>query len=460
MNVVAWAAYAGMRAEVVAVESGTRSLTRYAMAIAAIEALGAAVAATLPLGSAEHTNVAAVVAVTAVYAASLLPQFACARRAQVQPGRQPPPGGLMGGTALRAALTAQRLRRRRHAGLPRPQTARALVGGGVLMLIASGPASLGVALAAELDGHLAVVGCAITFTAGCLLAPVVAQRLDRLRLPTRVAWPMLGVGMLAGWVIAPWQIAGLLTAQFLSGLAMTAFTGEMDARVAERAEPGRVTSLLAWAAASRATGSAVAVRVIPLIVAARSIGLLSFAAIGVLVVGATHAARGAGVDRAASCTPPSRVVIYAASGQLRLTTRCANDHSRRCGRRHRLMTGSRFDTQQFIHAREVYDLAQAFRDRVQSEALAVQNGILAPGEERAQTGGVAERYAGAVHHERSRAVVVEQCPAGFVQADPRQRCRHRRRDAALPFRRSLRFCTRRGHGFPRPASRCVASPPP
>ena len=45
--------------------------------------------------------------------------------------------------------------------------------------------------------------------------------------------------MVIGWVLAPAHVAGLLVAQFLSGLSLTAFEGVMDARVASRADPAR-----------------------------------------------------------------------------------------------------------------------------------------------------------------------------------------------------------------------------
>ncbi len=49
-NVVAWTGYAGMRAEVAAVDSRASAMTRYAVCIAAIEAVGVATAALLPVG--------------------------------------------------------------------------------------------------------------------------------------------------------------------------------------------------------------------------------------------------------------------------------------------------------------------------------------------------------------------------------------------------------------------------
>jgi hypothetical protein len=91
----------------------------------------------------------------------------------------------------------------------------------------------------------------------------------------------------------------------------------MDARIAAHAETGRVTSALAWAAAGRATGSAVAVRLIPFLVAARAIGVLSLGAAAVLVVGAlvVRAARtGPPLMRAAGCLPTMADRVVDAAG--------------------------------------------------------------------------------------------------------------------------------------------------
>jgi len=66
---------------------------------------------------------------------------------------------------------------------------------------------------------------------------------------------------------------------------MTAFQGEMDATVAEAADASRVTSALAWSAAVRACGSAVAVRMLPLLAVAPAVGMLSAVATAVLLGG-------------------------------------------------------------------------------------------------------------------------------------------------------------------------------
>ena len=104
--------------------------------------------------------------------------------------------------------------------------------------------------------------------------------------------------MAAGWVFASSSLVGLLAAQVLSGYAVTAFEGGMDALVAAA---GSVTSRLAYASASRALGSSVAVTVTPLLFTASAIGgfaalettLLLAGALAVLLVPRGPTARGA-----------------------------------------------------------------------------------------------------------------------------------------------------------------------
>jgi hypothetical protein len=103
---------------------------------------------------------------------------------------------------------------------------------------------------------------------------------------------MWGIVMLIGWIAAPWHVAGLCLAQFMSGIGLTAFEGGMDARVAGASAGGpggAVTTALAWTAAIRATGSAVAVRVLPLLVSAPAIGSVAGAGSSLLAIGAVGA---------------------------------------------------------------------------------------------------------------------------------------------------------------------------
>jgi hypothetical protein len=254
-NVVAWTGYAGMRAEVAAVDARASAMTRYAVCIAAIEAVGAATAALLPVGADEVVTGGLLVAVIVLYAASLFPTWMVARDARV-----------------RLAATARRQRR-----LRRPPMAT-LGAGFFVMLLASGPTFLSVGLAVELHGRAWVAAAAIAFTVGSLAAPRLATLIERWRVPDVTRWSLLGIGMIGGWVIAPWHAGGLLLAQCLAGLAMTALEGTMDAKVAADARRPDVTAGLAWAAAARALGGSAAVGMTPALIAATSVGTLSGAA--------------------------------------------------------------------------------------------------------------------------------------------------------------------------------------
>ncbi|MEV6931082.1 hypothetical protein AB0M46_42235, partial [Dactylosporangium sp. NPDC051485] len=270
MHVAAYAGFAAMRAEVAAVDARPRAMTRYALSIAAVEAAGASVAALLPL------HRVALAAVFVVYGLSLLPTILAARRSRVLSSPRNAPRALPVDRRDGVERPTRVERRRaetaaKTAGLP----FAVLAAGSGVMLLAAGPTLLSVALATELHGRHAVAGAAAAFSAGCLLSSWAVDRAGRLRLPAPVLWPLWGVGMLAGWLLAPAHVAGLFLAQFLSGLSMTAFEGGMDARLARRARPGTVTTVLAWSASTRALGSAIAVRTLPALVAAPAVGTVA-----------------------------------------------------------------------------------------------------------------------------------------------------------------------------------------
>jgi hypothetical protein len=256
-NVAAWTGYAGMRAEVAAADPRGAAMTWYMVAVAAVEAAGIAAAALLPTGPGGTVGGGPLLGIIGFYGACLLPTWLIARDAQV--GRQRPGPGAA---------------RRRPTGL--------LAGGALVMLLGSGPTLLAVGLAAELHGTRWVAGSALAFAAGSLLAPASVGRFERQALPPSITWPVLGVGMVAGWVIAPWHPAGLLAAQLLAGLCMSALEGDMDARVAGVGSDHGVTAGLASAAALRAFGSAAAVGLAPGAVAAMGVGWVSAALAGVL----------------------------------------------------------------------------------------------------------------------------------------------------------------------------------
>jgi hypothetical protein len=251
-NVVAWTGYAGMRAEVAAADPRGAAMTWYMVAVAAIEAAGIATAALLPTGPDGLVSGGLLVGVIVCYGACLLPTWLVARGARVV--RTP---------RLRATG-------RRPTGL--------LASGGLVMLLGSGPTLLAVGLAAELHGIRWVAGSALAFAIGSLLAPPVVARLERRALPPAISWPALGVGMVAGWSLAAWHPAGLLVAQLLSGMSMSALEGDMDARVAAEGGSRRgVTAGLASAAALRAFGSAAAVALAPRVISEAGVGWLGAA---------------------------------------------------------------------------------------------------------------------------------------------------------------------------------------
>ncbi|GIJ55360.1 hypothetical protein [Virgisporangium aurantiacum] len=264
MYTVAWVGYAGMRAEVAAVDGRDRAMTGYALSIAAVEAGGTGLAALLPFGGSGLPSTPVLTVVAIAYTACLIPTFVSATRARV------PSACTVAATPLVVGKLPLRM----------------FLGGGLVMLLGSGPTLLSVALATELHGRTAVAGAALAFSMGALVSPVAVDVVTRLRLPPPVAWPLWAVGMVIGWVLAPAHVAGLLVAQFLSGLSLTAFEGVMDARVASRAEPGTVTTALAWSAATRSLGSALAVRAIPMMAGAAAVGAAAGVAAGVLVLAA------------------------------------------------------------------------------------------------------------------------------------------------------------------------------
>ena len=307
-NVVAWTGYAGMRAEVAAADPRGAAMTWYMVAVAAIEAAGTATAALLPTGPAQPVSGGLLVAVVAVYGACLFPTWLVAGGARVpRAPRRTRPAGLgwsagfgwpsgQGGSDGLGWLAGFRRSSGQGwsaglgwpSGFQRPsrrwRPAPLLASGGLVMLLGSGPTLLAVGLAAELHGTRWVAGSALAFALGSLVAPLAVARLEQRAVPPSVAWPALGVGMVAGWAFAASNPAALLAAQLLSGMCMSALEGDMDARVASRAHsPRGVTAGLANAAALRAFGSAAAVAIAPRVIADAGVGGLSVAFTTVLL---------------------------------------------------------------------------------------------------------------------------------------------------------------------------------
>ena len=257
-NVIAWTGYALMRAEIAAVDPRSASLTRYGVCIGAAETVAGAVATFLPTEAA-RMPVAAVVAVSVAYAGCLLPTWRVA-------------------AAARTGRVAARKRAPQRTRTNRTRLSR----GAVIMLVAAGPTLLAVPLANQLAGRAGVMVALLAFTVGTLAAPRAAHLLERL--PSRLAWPLLGLGMVVGWTLAPVHLLGLAVAQALAGTAFTAMEGMMDARLYSGADAG--PSALAAGASARALGGVGAVLVLPPLLGHVGIGALSAVLSVVLVVAA------------------------------------------------------------------------------------------------------------------------------------------------------------------------------
>jgi MFS family permease len=289
MNVTAWTGYAGMRAEVAATSPGPAALTWYGTVVAAVEAVGVAVAAALPATGGGPDAV--LVTVVAAYVLALVPTVVVAG----------------GSPVLRAqpVRTARARRQRRRVSPP-------AAAGVLLMAVASAPTLLSVALAAEMHGRHAVGPAAIAFTIGSLAAPSVAARVDRRDGNNITAWVICAVGMLLGWLLAPFHVAMLCVAQGMSGLCMTTLEGLLDATAAHR-NPGQVTGALARATAGRALGSAAGTAALPLLVLGvglqATVGVMVLGLVGVLTGVCLVAARRTPASRAGS--EPARLVTGA-----------------------------------------------------------------------------------------------------------------------------------------------------
>ncbi|MCA2216501.1 hypothetical protein [Jidongwangia harbinensis] len=266
LNVAAWTGFAGMRAEVAAVAPGARPMTRYALSIAAVEAAGTGLGALLPVGPDGHPTGVLLVAVFVLYAGTLVPTLVAARRARVTPHRTD--GARPRGRSSRRPAVSPVL----------------LLAGGGIMLLASGPTLLAVPLTTELHGRAWVAGTAVAFSLGCLLATGAVAALGRVGLPAVLRWSLWGMGMLAGWIAAPLHVFSVLFAQFLAGLSQTALEGDMDARAAAEAPPDGVTTALAYSASVRALGGSIAVKALPVLVAAPAIGTAASGAVAALGV--------------------------------------------------------------------------------------------------------------------------------------------------------------------------------
>ncbi len=266
MNITAWTGYAGMRAEVAAIRPETSALTWYGTGVASIEAVGAGLAALVAL-VADISSTRVLVVVAGVYLLGLLPTVVVA-----------------GGSPVQRAVRAHVHGRRRTPSW-RTQGSWPVAGGVLLMFAASGPTLLSVGLAAELHGPGAVALVAAAFTLGALAAPAISWHVRRRRANGPLVWVLCAVGMIVGWVAAPWSVALMMLAQAASGLCMTALEGLLDTSIATRSAD-EVTGALARATAGRALGSAAAVALLPAAVAGVGLTSVMLAVTGLLGVAA------------------------------------------------------------------------------------------------------------------------------------------------------------------------------
>ncbi len=263
MNVTAWTGYAAMRAEVAAASPGSSALTWYGAGVAAVEAVGAAFAALLPLvADVEARTVLLVVA--GVYVLGLAPTALVA-------GGSPVP------------RSARPTGRRTRPG--RTQVSLPVAAGFVLMFLAAAPTLLAVGLAAQLHGRASVAVVAVAFTVGSLAAPALSWQVQRRGANHLGTWLLCAGGMVAGWAFAPAGVVVMCVAQAASGLTMTALEGLLDTSTAARAGSG-VTGALARATASRALGAAAATTALPAAMGTAGLTVTAASATAVLLLGA------------------------------------------------------------------------------------------------------------------------------------------------------------------------------
>ena len=244
MNIAAWIGFAGMRTEVAATGAGVDGMTGYLAFTLGLEAVGTCLGALLPITSNGLVSADWLMVAFAAYGLSLLP------------------------TVVVASTSTVSVRRTSTASAPRGNR-KVFVSGAALMAVGSGPTLLFVGLSAQLHGRESVVGAALAFAVGSLLAPFAARALERVGVTGLGGWPVWCAFMVAGWAAAPWSLEGLWLAQLLSGVGLTAFQGVMDDSLAGTAADGHSTTTLAQASAARAVGSAIAVRLVPVFASAR-----------------------------------------------------------------------------------------------------------------------------------------------------------------------------------------------
>jgi hypothetical protein len=210
-----------------------------------------------------------VVIVTGVYVLGLVPTVVVAGGSPIRRPPRPTPARPLAGLQHRQ-------------GHRWPTMSLPVAAGVVLMLAASAPTLLSVAIAAELHGRSSVALVAVAFTLGSLAAPLISRHVQRRRANGPAVWLLCALGMTVGWVFAPWSVALMMVAQAASGLFMTALEGLLDTSISVEATSG-VTGALARGTAGRALGSATAVALFP--AAIDQVGLTTLMTIVVALLG-------------------------------------------------------------------------------------------------------------------------------------------------------------------------------
>jgi hypothetical protein len=261
-SMIAWSAYAAMRAQVsrVSEEQHGAGLTWYAASILASEAVAAGAASLLIV----HPDALVLLLVGLAYTCSLAPQWWVG--AHAEPG--PPPAARTGSEA-RTAI--------------RPVLGPAVVGAFVF-LVAAGPTLMAAVLAYERYGPAGVMVAALSFAAGSLGSARLQARVARIPSPTLAAC-LLGAAMVGGWVAFPLGLPALALVMAGVGLTQCCLEGDLDARTLARLEAGHARSVtgLATAASSRAVGGAAAVAVLPAVISAVTLPVAAALAGGALL---------------------------------------------------------------------------------------------------------------------------------------------------------------------------------
>ncbi len=290
-NMIAWTAYAAMRAQVS--QAGTSGdvsaagtvngandgagLTWYAAAILASEAVAAGGASLLIV----HPSPLVLLLVGAVYTCSLAPQWWVGAHADPEPPALA--RTVMGArTTLRLVISP-------------------VIVGALVYFLAAGPALMAAVLAFERYGAVGVMVAAVSFAVGSLGSARLQARVAGIS-SAGVAACLLAAAMIGCWTILSLGLPALAASMLCVGLTQCCIEGDLDARTLAclRAEPSSSATALAIASSSRAIGGAAAVAALPAVISAVSLPVAAASAGGVLLAAAAILAGLARLPRAAA----------------------------------------------------------------------------------------------------------------------------------------------------------------